>query len=78
MDIGALDVKERVENPSTRAIVLTEDEITSPLAAILESSGFDMSKTSVSHILRANLYPPAATLGQDDPKNQCQSEDCRP
>ncbi len=47
LDIGALDVKERVENPLTRAIILTEDEITSPLAAVLESSGFDMPKTSI-------------------------------
>lgn len=47
LDIGALDVKERVENPLTRAIILTEDEITSPLTAVLESSGFDMPKTSI-------------------------------
>lgn len=47
MDIGALDVKERIQNPSTKVIVLTEDEITAPLAAVLQSSGFDLAKTSI-------------------------------
>lgn len=47
MDIGALDVKERIQNPNTRVIVLTEDEITNPLEAVLQSSGFDLPKTSI-------------------------------
>jgi len=47
LEIGALDVKERAGQPSTRAIVLTEDEITRPLEIILTSSGFDLSTTAV-------------------------------
>jgi hypothetical protein len=47
LDIGALDVKERVTQPGTKAIVLTEDEITRPLEAVLESSGFVMTHTTV-------------------------------
>lgn len=47
LEIGALDIKERAGQPGTKAIVLTEDEITGPLESLLQSSGFDMSKTAV-------------------------------
>jgi ABC-type multidrug transport system ATPase subunit len=47
MDIGALDVKERIQNPNTRVVVLTEDEIPNPLSVVLQSSGFDLGKTSI-------------------------------
>lgn len=47
MDIGALDIKERVTQPGTRAIVLTEDENIRPLEALLESSGFVLDETAV-------------------------------
>ncbi len=47
LDIGALDVKERASQANTAALVLTEDEITKPLESILESSGFDLSRTAV-------------------------------
>jgi energy-coupling factor transporter ATP-binding protein EcfA2 len=47
LDIGALDVKERVSQQGTDAVVLTEDENTSSLEAILEASGFVMEKTAV-------------------------------
>jgi hypothetical protein len=47
LEIGALDIKERAGQPGTKAIVLTEDEITGPLEKLLESSGFDMAKTAV-------------------------------
>jgi energy-coupling factor transporter ATP-binding protein EcfA2 len=48
IDIGALDIKERVGVPSTTtAVVLTEDETTRPLELILESSGFNMTATTV-------------------------------
>jgi AAA domain, putative AbiEii toxin, Type IV TA system/AAA ATPase domain len=47
LDIGALDVKERAGQPDTRAVVLTEDEITRPLEAVLQSSGFDLNKTAI-------------------------------
>lgn len=36
MEIGALDIKERAGQPGTKAIVLTEDEITRSLELILE------------------------------------------
>ena len=45
LDIGALDVKERVGQASNTAIVLTEDELKGPLESILASSGFDMKTT---------------------------------
>jgi len=47
MELGALDIKERAGQPGTRIVVLTEDEITRPLEAILESSGFRMEKSAV-------------------------------
>ncbi len=47
LDIGALDIKERVGQTSNTAIVLTEDELTRPLETILSSSGFDLSKTVI-------------------------------
>jgi hypothetical protein len=47
LDVGALDVKERAGQPDTTAVVLTEDEIVRPLEVILESSGFDLSKTVI-------------------------------
>jgi AAA domain, putative AbiEii toxin, Type IV TA system len=45
LDIGALDVKERVGHTSNTTIVLTEDELKGSLEIILASSGFDMEKT---------------------------------
>ena len=47
LDIGALDVKERVGQAGSEVIVLTEDEIFKPIEVILSSSGFDMSKTLI-------------------------------
>jgi predicted ATPase len=47
LDIGALDVKERVGQPNASTIVLTEDEITQPIEIILKSSGFDLERTVV-------------------------------
>ncbi|MDR3674421.1 MAG: AAA family ATPase [Acidobacteriota bacterium] len=45
LDIGALDIKERVGHASNTAIVLTEDELPGPLESVLVSSGFEMGKT---------------------------------
>ena len=45
LDIGALDIKERSGQPGIKAIILTEDEHTRPLDALLRSSGFVMDKT---------------------------------
>jgi hypothetical protein len=47
MELGALDIKERAGQPGTKAVVLTEDEITKSLENILVSSGFDLAKTAV-------------------------------
>src|SRR5260370_14090501 len=47
LDIGALDVKERVAQPGTKAIVLTEDERIRPLETLLASSGFAMKDTVI-------------------------------
>jgi predicted ATPase len=45
LDIGALDIRERVGDPSTTAIILTEDEVTTALGLIVEASGFDPAHT---------------------------------
>lgn len=47
LDIGALDVKERVGTQGTKIVVLTEDEQTRGLEAILEASGFDINATVI-------------------------------
>ncbi len=47
MDIGALDIKERVAYPGTRAIVLTEDQNTRLLEALLKSSDFILEETAI-------------------------------
>jgi hypothetical protein len=47
LDIGALDVKERIANDSAKAIVLTEDERVRGLGILLESSGFVMNETAL-------------------------------
>lgn len=47
MDIGALDIKERVTQPGTKAVVLTEDENVHPLETLLKSSGFVSDETIV-------------------------------
>ena len=48
LDLGALDIKERIRAGSSCFIVLTEDARPSPLKVILESSGFDMSLTDIT------------------------------
>jgi len=47
LEIGALDVKERLNQEGTEAIVLTEDELTQPIEVVLSSSGFNISKTLI-------------------------------
>lgn len=47
LNIGALDVKERLALPGLRVAVLTEDKRTRLLQAVLRASGFDMSDTVV-------------------------------
>ena len=47
LDIGALDVKERLAVPGLRVVVLTEDRRPRLLQAVLEASGFDMADTVV-------------------------------
>jgi len=47
MEIGALDIRERISQDSTTAVVLTEDDDTSLLKTVVESSGFDPTRTVV-------------------------------
>lgn len=48
LDIGALDIRERIAHDKTaKVVVLTEDENTRILEAILESSGFNMDSTLI-------------------------------
>lgn len=47
MEIGALDIRERIGQPSTSSVVLTEDTDSTLLSAIIESSGFDLSNTVI-------------------------------
>jgi predicted ATPase len=47
LDLGALDVKERIGAGARVCVVLTEDEQTRSLKAVLESSGFRMEQTNV-------------------------------
>ena len=56
LDIGALDVKERAGVPNTKAVVLTEDDLTAPLENVLQASGFSLANTAVlSYYGVANL-----------------------
>lgn len=47
MDIGALDIKERINHPGTKAIVLTEDENVHFLETLLKSSSFSLDETII-------------------------------
>ncbi|MES0127613.1 AAA family ATPase [Mesorhizobium sp. M0029] len=47
MDLGALDLKERIGTKNYDAILLTEDEITRSIVTLLASSGFDMERTLI-------------------------------
>ena len=47
LDIGALDVKERLAVPGLRVVVLTEDKRTRLLESVLQASGFEMADTVV-------------------------------
>jgi energy-coupling factor transporter ATP-binding protein EcfA2 len=47
MEIGALDIRERIGQQSTTTVVLTEDTDTTLVKAVAESSGFDGSRTVI-------------------------------
>jgi hypothetical protein len=47
MEIGALDIRERISQQSTSTVVLTEDNDTSLVMSVAESSGFNPSQTVV-------------------------------
>jgi len=47
LDLGALDIKEMIRAGLRVCVVLTEDEKTNSLNAVLESSGFDMRQTTI-------------------------------
>ena len=72
MDIGALDVKERVAHKAVKAIVLTEDEIVRDLEVLLQSAGFDMTRTIVLSYYGVtaikNLRPLVKVIRGSNPK----------
>ena len=72
MEIGALDVRERVGQPSTTAVILTEDDDTLLLKALVESSGFNMEYTVIQPyfgVTKAhNLRPLIAIIRKSNPK----------
>jgi hypothetical protein len=72
MDIGALDVKERVGQSTTKAVILTEDELTHSLELILESSGFDLASSVVLPYYGVtqikNLQPLVRMIQSTNPK----------
>jgi predicted ATPase len=47
LDLGALDVKERIGAGARVCVVLTEDERAASLRAVVEASGFDMGQTDI-------------------------------
>ena len=66
LDLGALDIKEQIRSGTSVRVVLTEDERTASLKAILESSGFDMERTDVKSYSGCtsphNLHPLIQTI----------------
>jgi hypothetical protein len=47
LELGALDVKEKIESGKYKAIVLTEDSVTQYLNILLRNSGFALDETAV-------------------------------
>lgn len=46
MDIGALDIKERLASINAEIVILTEDEKTKYLSTLFDANGFDITKCS--------------------------------
>lgn len=71
LDIGALDVKERVRAQNTKVVVLTEDENTRGLESLLVANGFDMSATVILPYFGAttikNLRPLVNMINSSNP-----------
>jgi len=72
LDLGALDIKEQIRTGASVCIVLTEDERTNYLKTLLESSGFDMTRTDVKSYYGCtsthNLRPLIQTIKEINPK----------
>jgi ABC-type multidrug transport system ATPase subunit len=47
LELGALDVKEKMAAKKFKAVVLTEDKITQLIAIVLRNSGFDLELTNI-------------------------------
>jgi len=58
IDLGALDLAERVGHDSHPVVILTEDEISRPIVSLAINSGFDMDKVLI-----------LPYFGATDPKN---------
>lgn len=72
LDIGALDIRERVGSPSTTAVILTEDEITNNLSYVAKASGFDLDHTVIQSYFGVtdphNLRPLVSMIRKIHPK----------
>jgi energy-coupling factor transporter ATP-binding protein EcfA2 len=56
-DLGALGITDLIEGGAVRCLVLTEDERTTGISALLESAGFNMEETRIgSYKGCSNLY----------------------
>ena len=61
LELGALDVREKIAEHKYTAVFLTEDRITHLLAILLKNSGFDMDKTAIlpyNGVTSAHLLKP--------------------
>ena len=47
LDLGALDIKEKINIPDTKAIILSEDKDKKPIELLLENSNFDLTRTLI-------------------------------
>ncbi|AVT77088.1 hypothetical protein RPPS3_30260 [Rhodopseudomonas palustris] len=47
LELGALDIKEKISEGKYKAILLTEDRITNLITFLLRNSGFDTEKTAI-------------------------------
>jgi len=47
MELGALDIGDRLRQGSIKCVILTEDKITVPIKTLFEASGFNMSEVEI-------------------------------
>ena len=64
LDIGALDLNERISNSSSKALVLTEDRNLPGLRCLLDASGFDLDSTDILSYFGATQPKAIAAAGE--------------